>query len=152
MNNKSFILFSALILLFSFSSFAQIRKYQTEKNPGVAFALATVLPGAGQMYNDQVYLGLGVFASEAAFYGLAIQSYSKYYKSSGITINKSYQQMSQALIAVGLIEHLASMVYATLYAKKWNSDKGFYESQASNIDIKYSGTGFGFAYNFNRNK
>ena len=70
MKTYKHLILGVAVTISSFESYAQsltstIQPVRMAKNPGSSFALSFILPGAGQMYNDQVTLGLLIFFSDA---------------------------------------------------------------------------------------
>jgi len=47
---------------------SQIRYNIHEKNPATSFILSTLIPGTGQMYNEEVGKGLGLFFGTAVVF------------------------------------------------------------------------------------
>jgi len=117
-----------------------------DKNPGAAFLSSVVVPGAGQMYNDQIALGLGIFGGTVALYGggaallyvglntEAEYTYNYWYYEEANTVERDALIGSGiALLSLGSIAHIFSIVYAPIKSKQINiknGDKSYTSSSA----------------------
>ncbi len=114
------------IFIFSTSLFGQpqgVQKMMVEKpkNPGAAFLSSFVVPGAGQMYNGDVGLGLGLFLGEVAIFGFAtnmnrIIEFEDW---------KKAKRIRTGCYAAGGVLYLVSIIQAPIKSKKLNQEKGF---------------------------
>ena len=138
-----------LLFLMAFSyTFAQTKPTMqyvvTEKNPGISFALSAIIPGAGEMYNDQVGLGLAIFFGDAAIMGSGYAVYSQY-NSSSVYHNDFNLGVATFLITTGVVIDVAQLVYAPLYSRHLNSKNGF---SATSMNLKLKGSQLALSYNF----
>ena len=123
----------------SLQSLAQpVQKVLNDRNPGNAFALSFLLPGAGEMYNNQVGLGLAIFGTEAVLFTSGIILGSPRYDQA------SHDTGKQVLVFGGLI-YLAQLIYAPLYSQRWNKKHGF---EVSDLQLKTDGKSIGLCMSF----
>ena len=128
-----------IAVITSLQSLAQPpQKVLNDRNPGNAFALSFLLPGAGEMYNNQVGLGLAIFGAEAALITSGIILGSPKYD------QKSHNTGKQVLVFGGLI-YLAQLIYAPLYSQRWNKKHGF---DVSSLHLKADGQNIGLCMTF----
>ena len=129
MNKSIFILLLSLITCRGYAqSIPPPQHFITDKNPGMSFTLSAILPGAGEMYNDQVTLGLIVFPGDIALItGGSIMSGSQF--------NAVTQAFGETFIIAGGILYVAQLVYAPLYSQHLNKKNGF---QSMNLELKGS--------------
>ncbi len=82
-----------------------------QKDAAKAFIQSLAVPGLGQMYNEQVMLGLSVFAVETSFIGLGV-----------ITANnpKLTESTSVTLFTIAGIIHLAQLIHAPIVSNRIN--------------------------------
>jgi|GEM_PF-2834980 len=123
---------------------------KNDKNPGSAFALS-LIPGAGLMYNDQVPLGLGVFFGVPALIGSGVTLYSanvNRFGSTGLTI------VSAALMGLGGLAYVGSMVYAPLKSRAINRSHGDtaflreHKKRSPSMLLGTTSTGIGMTFRF----
>ena len=144
MRKTLFTLFLSLFVAYAFAqNNSAPQHFITDKNPGYAFTLSAVLPGAGEMYNGQTILGLGIFFGDAGliYSGVAILGvYNEpdYHTSQTLTAGT-------VLITAGVIVYVGQLVYAPIYSQHWNKKNGF---AASKLDLKLKGSQLALAYNF----
>ncbi len=145
--NLTLLLFSCIV----FSAFSQTKiepnPKQSWKDPAGSFLLSTIIPGTGQMYNDQTYLGLGIFGSEALFFGLggmfvALPDYSSGYYDS----DSRFKIVGFTFIGMGSAIHLAQMIYAPIVSHRKNKANGFvYKSKKQDLNMAFMPTPMGFS-------
>lgn len=91
---------------------SQIHYNIHEKNPAAAFILSAFIPGTGQMYNEEVGKGLGLFfGTSACFTASVLLSKS----------NSEYRDKAYILSVVGIGLYLYSMIDAPIVSKEINS-------------------------------
>lgn len=115
---KNFLM-SVFLLALTTSIFSQnktISYVEFDKNPGVSFTLSMFIPGAGQMYNDEVYLGLGVLGGT-----IALTAGGTYMAGSNYTDYDEY--VGYAMIGLGGALYLAQLIYAPLKSQAINKEK-----------------------------
>lgn len=105
---------------------SQILLLQNDKNPGVAFIMSAIIPGAGQMYNGQVKSGLIIFFSEALLLGF-IQ-----YDLENSDLNKNLDLIAGVTFS-GI--YIGSIINAPLYTLKWNKQNGFLTQNNIKLDL-----------------
>ncbi len=108
------------ISLFGQTQATQKMLVERAKNPGAAFLSSVVVPGAGQMYNGDVGLGLGLFLSEAAIIGFAINS-------DRIIDFKDWKRaraVRRGCYVAGGVVYMISVIQAPLKAKQLNDERG----------------------------
>jgi len=122
-----------------------IMHVKNDKNPGTAFVMGLFVPGSGQMYNDQVELGLGLFAVST---GLLVGGASVY----GSTEYSNATSIGGALMVAGGTLSLAGAVYAALHSRKTNRDNGVDKrmpgATSSRMSFGLNSTGVGLALSF----
>lgn len=94
------------------------------------------------MYNDQVKLGLGVFAVEGLtiYSGLRLLSLYNTDERYHLDINR---KMANGLLTGALVIHLGQMVYAALRAEHWNERHGFGRKQKNRLKAGFQPSGIG---------
>lgn len=82
-----------------------------QKDASKAFVSSFLLPGLGQMYNEQVTLGLCVLGVEASFIGLGVLTANnpKLTESSAIT-----------MFSIAGVIHLAQLIHAPIVSDRIN--------------------------------
>ena len=94
------------------------------------------VPGTGQMYNDQTFLGIGVFGGEALLFGLggmfvALPDYSN--GSYGYAGSDSrFKIVGFTFIGMGAAIHLAQMIHAPIVSHHKNKVNSFVASKKKN--------------------
>jgi hypothetical protein len=170
MNNLSKLCL-AVLMLSTLAVHAQndLTYVKRDKNPGAAFLSSVVVPGAGQLYNDQITLGLSVFGGTVACYagGAALlyvglntaveTNYDYWYYEAETNSTKRDALMGSgiALLTLGSLAHIASIVYAPIKSKainQKNGDKSYTSSTARpehyySMGVTQSG-GVGITLNF----
>ena len=141
-----FLCFVSISILGFSQSNSSVQRVMTEKNPGISFALSALLPGAGQMYNGQVIVGLATFAVVPTLMitgTLLIENYNQYPVN-----NESNKTLGTALIVVGGLAYVVQPVQAPLYSQVWNKKNGFEASSRTNLNLELSASGVSLRYNF----
>jgi hypothetical protein len=108
-----------------------------DKNLGAAFLSSVVVPGAGQLYNDQMTLGLSLFGGTVALYGggaallvtglgtsAEINYVGWYSVEENTTERDALIGSGIALLSLGSIAHIFSIVYAPIKSKQINEKNG----------------------------
>ena len=137
---KRYIVFALLLVIpligYSQKTFDQQQMsstiYQPQyKNPGVAGVLSIVMPGLGQMYNDQMSRG---FAYCFSFYGCTFSSVACYYLSD---YSRRYDySWGVILFAAGaVITHIWAFFDAVVTADRLNRQHGFVASASPTLLI-----------------
>ena len=135
-----------LVLLFiGFSSFAQnaspeVQRVLIPKNPGTAFVYSAILPGSGQMYNDQVALGLIVLGSEAGLVTLGSYLTSLRYAT-------FENQMGNVMFGTAALAYLAQLIYAPIQSSRINKRNNLNYSSRFKLGSNSRGE-FGLSFNF----
>lgn len=112
------------LMMISTLSYAQIQTEEMtigERNPGQAYLMSAIFPGAGQMCNNQIDLGITVLIGEAALFGIG--TFFALDDSPGIS------RLGQVMIVGGVIVHIAQAIQAPYYSVKlndWNGYKNHY--------------------------
>jgi TM2 domain-containing membrane protein YozV len=135
---KRTIIWGLLLLLIGVATLSAQTKteYQkmyvrTEKNPGEAFLLSLIIPGAGQMYNGDVAIGLGVFfGTGTIFVG-------------GMLLGSETEAFYYIGSIGGGVVYLAQLIHAPIRAKQI-SDR-YWTGQAPLL--RYKGKEFSLALN-----
>lgn len=113
------------------------------KNPGAAFVMGLFVPGAGQLYNDQVELGTFVFAATAGlvFSGAAIYGSTEY---------SNAQQVGGALMVSGGVAAFGTALYAAYHSRAINRRNGMddRQKQARRVRFGPASDGLGLALQF----
>lgn len=135
-----------LVLIFmGTTSFAQnanpeVQRVLTPKNPGTAFVYSLVIPGAGQMYNDQVKYGLGIFFGEIILIGggapLLDSRNSDEANALGIT-----------MVGLGALGYLVQMIHAPMQSAKINDRNSLNYSSRFKLGGNSRGE-IGLSFNF----
>lgn len=128
MRNLSLILSIVLFFTLVSNGFSQnegVTKTKPAKDPGKAF-LYSFIPGAGQMHNDQVYLGLGIFAVDLGLFALAV----------GMDDDGGYTDGSVGIV-YGLAGALyfAQLIHAPLTSQKINKENGYLGEKRSRPNL-----------------
>jgi TM2 domain-containing membrane protein YozV len=144
---RQFICCFCLVCI-SMPGFSQttIQKVMTEKNAGISFTLSALLPGAGQMYNGQVIIGLATFAVIPTLMvsgTLLINNYNQYPEN-----NEGNRTLGTALIVVGSLAYVVQLVQAPLYSQVWNKKNGFEARNLSSLELNANASGFTLCYRF----
>ncbi len=118
---------------------------KTDKNPGEAFTRALLIPGSGQMYNDQVELGFAVFVGVPLMIGGGVVTYA--YTGTPVAI-------SYLMIGIGGLAYLGSVIHAPLESRKINrknGDTAWMEGSSRQppvLSVGFNATGPGLALTF----
>ncbi len=130
----------------------EMKKERAIRHPVLSFSLSLVVPGAGQIYNGQVYKGLGFFYATAAFSGITYLGWSLENGKGAIASPGQYPDRTfKPLIATGAI--IGGLIYnyqlieAPIMAKKINEKKG-YRYPKGFFALNFTGNGFGLQYRF----
>ena len=137
---------------------AEPNKRTRWKNPAASFILSALIPGAGQMYNDQTYLGLGVFGAEAILIGtgvgfLKMTPYTKevnngYWWGYNYKTDRRYEYTGYGFIALGGALYIAQLIHAPVMSHRKNRANSFAMLSDRNdfeYDFKVAPTGTGMA-------
>lgn len=90
---------------------------KNDKNPGSAFLMGLLVPGVGQLYNDQLGLGFGIMAGSAALVlgGLSVQGSDGY---------SNATEVGNTMITAGGVIWLAGAVHAAFTSRQINRKTG----------------------------
>lgn len=95
-----------------------------EKSPRGAMLRAALMPGWGQLYNDQKLKALLVFGGEMALVGNAIYYNQIAHKSQTVDERRFYQDMRGQFLWWLFAIHLLNILDAYVDAHLWNFDTG----------------------------
>jgi hypothetical protein len=137
---------SILILLFPFCTFAQKKSTKTEqapqiilveKNPATSFILSALIPGTGQLYNNQVGKGITFFLIDAP---LLIAGNS--------ILDEEKQGLKNSLLIAGATLYLIQLIEAPIATKKLNVKRGFSKLKPIVVPTNNYALTYGFSYRF----
>jgi hypothetical protein len=139
------ILISSLALFITANMLGQttIMHVRPAKNPGSAFVMGLLVPGAGQMYNDQVEIGTGVLAVSA---GLIISGASIY----GSPEYSNAESVGSALMVSGGVVSFGAALFAAFNSRAINRRNGMDDRAKGSARLMFGPgrDGIGFAYRF----
>lgn len=144
MRIKTIVLLGLLFICGSAVGQTPIMHVKPAKNPGAAFVMGLFVPGSGQMYNDQVELGLGIFAVSAGLLvsGAAIYGSPEYSNSASL---------GGGLMVAGGAISLAGAIHAVFHSRKINRNNGLEPTssrRSQGLSFGLNGSGVGLAFRF----
>jgi hypothetical protein len=135
-----------IILTIPFFCFSQKRTSKTEintqlilneKSPATSFLLSAVIPGTGQMYNNQVGKGLTFFILDATLL-----------TASNLIIDEKNQGLKNSLLIAGVTIYLIQLIEAPIATRKLNLKRGFSKISPIIEPTSNSTLKLGLNYNF----
>lgn len=125
------------------------------KDPSKSFMNSFILPGTGQMYNDQVYLGLTITSAELTLAGFGIYFLTLDAPNSDnptYNIDKKNQYETNATILLSLagVIHVFQCIQAPIYSHNRNRINSYVSTNAlsNNLSIGLKGNSISLAIQF----